>query len=229
MSLVIESATLNEELNLLRIITMPRKKLPVPLILLIPLCLLIVVIVAGVYRFSMSDEEILAKFPSHQAEKADVVVETILGVKVANPWTIQVPETSAFSLLTDIDVDKQVAAGSYDDGMERGNVYLLYQFKQLMFENNKLHFAVVPFAVSNQGSGVFYYLGLFNWDESRQRVILTDAKLAGDRVDIESLDLSGQDATLMFKSHGPEQSMTDTPTKENSLVCILKNGKLTGC
>ncbi len=208
---------------------MPRKKLPVPLILLIPLCLLVVVIVAGMYRFSMSDEEILAKFPSHQVEKADVVVETILGIKASNPWTIQVPETSAFSLLTDIDVDKQVAAGGYDDGVDRGNVYLLYRFKQITLENDKLHFAIVPFAVSNQGSGVFYYLGLFNWDEARQRVILTDAKLAGDRINIESLNVTEQKITLTFKSHGPEQSMAEVPAKENALVCTLQKGKLTGC
>lgn len=208
---------------------MPRKKLPVPLILLIPLCLLVVVIVAGIYRFSMSDEEILAKFPSHQAEKADVVVETILGIKVSNPWTIQVPETSAFSLLTDIDIDKQVAAGGYDDGVDRGNVYLLYRFKQIMLENDKLRFAIVPFAVSNQGSGVFYYLGLFNWDEARQRVILTDAKLTGDRINIESLNVTGQKITLTFKSHGPEQSMAEAPAKENALVCTLQKGKLAGC
>ncbi|MFC5080691.1 hypothetical protein VTH8203_01955 [Vibrio thalassae] len=208
---------------------MSRKKLPVPLILLIPLCLLVVVIVAGIYRFSMSDEEILAKFPSHQAEKADVVVETILGIKASNPWTVQVPETSAFSLLTDIDINKQVAAGGYDDGVDRGNVYLLYRFKQIMLENDKLRFAIVPFAVSNQGSGVFYYLGLFNWDEARQRVILTDAKLAGDRINIESLNVTGQKITLTFKSHGPEQSMAEAPAKENALVCTLKKGKLAGC
>lgn len=58
---------------------MPRKKLPIPLILLIPLCLLAVVIVAGIYRFSLSDEEILAKFPSQQNVQADPVVEAILG------------------------------------------------------------------------------------------------------------------------------------------------------
>ncbi len=40
--------------------------LPIPLILLIPIVLLAIVIIAGVYRFSLSDDEIMAKFP--QAE-----------------------------------------------------------------------------------------------------------------------------------------------------------------
>ncbi|MBY6195612.1 hypothetical protein [Vibrio hangzhouensis] len=208
---------------------MPRKKLPVPLILFIPLCLLVIVVVAGVYRFSLTDEEIMAKFPSQQAVVHDNVVETILGLKVANPWTIQVPETSAFSLLTDIDAEKQVAAGSYDDGMVRGSVYLLYGYKQLVYENNDLKAALVPFAVSNQGSGVFYYLGVFKWDEARQRVILVDAKLAGDRIDIQSLTLNGSQVEFQYKSHGPAQSMSESPNLAGTLSCILKNSQLTGC
>lgn len=41
---------------------MTRKRiLPIPLILLIPIVLLAVVIIAGIYRFSLSDDEIMAK------------------------------------------------------------------------------------------------------------------------------------------------------------------------
>ncbi|GMQ48152.1 hypothetical protein [Vibrio sp. 10N] len=208
---------------------MPRKKLPVPLILLIPLCLLAVVIVAGIYRFSLTDEEILAKFPSQQNVQADPVVEAILGLKVANPWTIQVPETSAFTLLTDIDQDKQVAAGSYDDGMERGSVYLLYAYQQAIYSDKTLSAVVIPFAVSNQGSGVFYYLGLFKWDSTRQRVILADAKLAGDRIDIIDLQRSEDRMTLSFNKHGKAQSMAEEPAEQDSLSCEAKNFKWTGC
>ena len=43
---------------------MARKRiLPIPLILLIPIVLLAVVIIAGIYRFSLSDEEIMAESP----------------------------------------------------------------------------------------------------------------------------------------------------------------------
>jgi len=208
---------------------MPRKKLPIPLILLIPLCLLAVVIVAGIYRFSLSDEEILAKFPSQQNVQADPVVEAILGLKVPNPWTIQVPETSAFTLLTDIDADKQVAAGSYDDGMERGNVYLLYRYQQSIYDDKALSAVVIPFAVSNQGSGVFYYLGLFKWDSARQRVILSDAKFAGDRIEISALTRADDRMTLSFKKHGKAQSMSEAPEENDALVCVAKAFKWVDC
>ncbi len=53
---------------------MARKRfLPIPLILFIPVVLLIVVIVAGVYRFSLSDDEIMAKFPSSQVKASSDV------------------------------------------------------------------------------------------------------------------------------------------------------------
>ncbi len=48
---------------------MARKRiLPIPLILFIPVVLLITVIVAGIYRFSLSDEEIMAKFPRSEVQ-----------------------------------------------------------------------------------------------------------------------------------------------------------------
>ncbi|MCL9774165.1 hypothetical protein [Vibrio methylphosphonaticus] len=204
---------------------MKRKKLPIPLILLVPIVLLLIVVVAGVYRFSLTDEEILAKFPSHHVE-SDEVVNEILGLSTPNPWTLQVPDTSAFSLLTDIDPMKQVASGRYDNGMERGHVYLLYQFKQEQTEKGVLSQVVVPFAVSNQGSGVFYYLGLFDWDKARQRIILVDSAWLGDRVQVSQVDWE-QSVIVRFKQHNAAQSMNEDPQDEVSLTCdISKTNQL---
>lgn len=70
--------------------------LPIPLILLIPIVLLAIVIIAGVYRFSLSDDEIMAKFPQAEVQSNPIVAE-VLGVQAKNPWTIQVPEQNAVS------------------------------------------------------------------------------------------------------------------------------------
>ncbi|MCW8349099.1 hypothetical protein MD535_24220 [Vibrio sp. ZSDZ65] len=196
---------------------MKRKKLPIPLILLVPIVLLLIVVIAGVYRFSLTDEEILAKFPSQQMQ-SDEVVNQILGLSTPNPWTLQVPETSAFSLLTDIDQVKQVASGRYDNGMERGHVYLLYQFKQEQMEQGVLSKVIVPFAVSNQGSGVFYYLGLFDWDTARQRIILVDSVLLGDRVQVSKVEWK-HPIEVRFKQHAAGQAMSESPQKEVTLTC----------
>ncbi|MFA0087555.1 hypothetical protein [Vibrio sp. 10N.261.51.F12] len=204
---------------------MSRKKLPIPLILLTPIVLLLIVVIAGVYRFSMTDEEILAKFPSQQIQ-ADEVVKQILGISTPNPWTIQVPETSAFSLLTDIDDTQHVATGRYDNGMERGHVHLLYQFKQQRLDQGVLTHVVAPFSVSNQGSGVFYYLGLFHWDASRQRIILVDSVLLGDRIAVSHLDWENQ-INVRFKQHKDSQAMSEAPSDSVVLTCdVVKNMQL---
>lgn len=83
--------------------------------------MLVVVIVAGIYRFSLSDEEILAKFPSAQVSY-DPVVETVFDLKTTNPWTIKVPETNAFAFIKELDTTRSIAFGRYDSGAERGVV-----------------------------------------------------------------------------------------------------------
>ncbi len=82
---------------------MTRKRiLPIPLILLIPIVLLAVVIIAGIYRFSLSDDEIMAKFPQAQAQSNSIVAE-VLGIQSRNPWTVQVPEQGAVTFLDEWD------------------------------------------------------------------------------------------------------------------------------
>ncbi len=94
---------------------MKKRILPIPLILLIPIVMLAVVMTAGIYRFTLSDEEILAKFPSQQIA-ADAIVERLTGIKTANPLTVLVPESKAFALMTDFDVENAIVVGQYDSG-----------------------------------------------------------------------------------------------------------------
>lgn len=76
--------------------------LPIPLILFIPVVLLIIVIVAGVYRFSLSDDEILTKFPQSEVQ-TNTIISDVLNIKSSNPWTIQVPEQNAVSFIDEWD------------------------------------------------------------------------------------------------------------------------------
>ncbi|MEF1340510.1 hypothetical protein REH81_27735, partial [Vibrio rotiferianus] len=78
---------------------MTRKRiLPIPLILLIPVLLLAIVVIAGIYRFSLSDEDIMAKFPQTQSQANSIVAE-VPGIQSRNPWTVQVPEQGAVTFL----------------------------------------------------------------------------------------------------------------------------------
>ncbi|MCG9689135.1 hypothetical protein L1D13_19695, partial [Vibrio tubiashii] len=105
---------------------MKKRILPVPLILLIPIVLLIIVAVAGIYRFSLTDEEILAKFPN-QVSKSDRVMQSLFSIKTVNPWTIKIPESSAFTFIDDME-QPQIVKGTYEDGAERGEVSIETRF-----------------------------------------------------------------------------------------------------
>ncbi|MFM2643140.1 hypothetical protein AAFX33_18515 [Vibrio chagasii] len=202
---------------------MKKKILPIPLILLIPIVMLVVVVVAGVYRFSLTDEEILAKFPSSQVSY-DTVVETVFDLKTTNPWTIKVPETNAYAFINEVNDAKSLASGRYDSGVERGVVTVDTQ-KLLGVELGDTNIFVAPMWVSNQGSGVFYYLGLFKHDQQRSRVVLVDQLFLGDRVEIQTLEVAQPDVTqakgkrngegfIGFTQHSAEQSFVEAPSEK---------------
>ncbi|WP_299692282.1 hypothetical protein [uncultured Vibrio sp.] len=202
---------------------MKKRILPIPLILLIPIAMLAVVIVAGIYRFSLSDEEILAKFPSSQVSY-DPVVEAIFDLKTINPWTIKVPETNAYAFINEVDELKSLAFGRYDSGLERGMVTVDTQ-RLSAVTLGEARFFVAPMAVSSQGSGVFHYLGLFKYDQQISRVVLIDQLLLGDRVQIQILEFAQhpdsqsrnqlvREGFVGFTQHSTTQSFAEAPSEK---------------
>ncbi len=185
---------------------MKRRILPVPLILLVPIVLLVLVSVSGIYRFSLSDEEITAKFPSSKVS-TDPILKALFGIATPNPWTIDVPESSAFAFIDALDQESGVASGLYDDGVMRGRVTVDTQKRASLMPAA----FVAPMTVSNQGSGVFYYLASFRYDMGRKRMILSDAILIGDGIQVTSLISEGKYVTVGVLKHGENQAFSDTP------------------
>jgi len=190
---------------------MKKRRLPIPLILLIPIVMLVIVSIAGVYRFSLSDEEIMAKFPSQQ-KRMDPVVKLVFGIDSPNPWTIEVPETKAFSFIDQYDAETKLASGRYDSGAERGRVIVDTQWLKQLSDND---YASVM-AVSNQGSGVFYYLARFYFDPAVKRMVVKQAEFLGDRVAISGVELSESTLKVTLLIHGENQAMSDKPNKEET-------------
>ncbi len=154
---------------------MKKRWLPIPLVLLTPIVLLVLVIAAGVYRFSLSDEEILAKFPVQSAQ-ADAIVEQLFGLKVTTPLTIPVPEAASFALIDRWDGQHRWVMGNYDSGSERGQVLLdTHSLLALKGQEKRYGYAGI-IRVSNQGSGVMNYLALFQYDELRLRMVMVDSQ-----------------------------------------------------
>ncbi|MGR5237520.1 hypothetical protein [Vibrio alfacsensis] len=190
---------------------MARKKiLPIPLILLIPIVLLAVVIIAAVYRFSLSDEEIMAKFPQVQRQSNPIVAE-VLGIQSHNPWTIQVPEQGAVTFLDEWDKNNGFLKGRYDAGATKGEVLVPTAFIAQR-DIDDTPWVVAPLIVTTQGSGTFYYIGLFKFDPVPSRVVLLDSLFIGDRIQMS--DLAWRNDTqvvLAYLQHSENQAMAESP------------------
>lgn len=205
--------TLFEELCC-EVIIMKKRRLPIPLILLIPIVLLVVVAAAGLYRFSLSDEEIRAKFPQPTPTQ-DALMQQVFGIATPNPWTIKVPETTAYSLLTRRHDAR--AIGQYQDGEVRGDIWV--DTHQLI-ELGEGRYAA-PLIVSNQGSGLFYYLALFEYDSARQRMISRDALLLGDRIVVEAVDRNQDVIAVTLRTREEDQPMSEEPKVTRTIMMTV--------
>ncbi|GLT19175.1 hypothetical protein GCM10007938_29570 [Vibrio zhanjiangensis] len=183
-----------------------KRILPVPLILLTPIVLLILVVIAGVYRFSLPADSITAKF-SRQVTNQDAVMLRVFGIKTPNPWTVKVPETQVYSFIQRLDNGSGLAQGYYQDQAVRGTVTL--DTRQLIQLNETLYAVIMR--ISNQGTGIFYYLTLFDYDKLRHRMISRDAYLLGDRIEVERLEQQGQNIQVRVKQRKLDQPMVQKP------------------
>ncbi|EKO3548941.1 hypothetical protein QNE85_002725 [Vibrio fluvialis] len=199
---------------------MKKRWLPIPLILLTPIVLLVLVIAAGVYRFSLSDEEILAKFPVQSAQ-ADAIVEQLFGLKVTTPLTIPVPEAASFALIDRWDDQHRWVMGNYDSGSERGQVLLdTYSLLALKGQEKRYGYAGI-IRVSNQGSGVMNYLALFQYDELRLRMVMVDSQWLGDRVEIQSVTQNNAQLNVSLLTRGENEAFANPPTKFVSIMFLI--------
>ncbi|MEZ8824200.1 hypothetical protein [Vibrio sp. 10N.261.55.A7] len=221
---------------------MKKRILPIPLILLIPIVLLFFVVIAGIYRFSLSDEDILQKFPNHAP--LNPIVGQLFDIRSSNPLTIDVPEIDAFAFISFIDEKRSLAVGQYDSGLERGGVSIDME-SIIPIEVSGETVYLSSLAVSNQGTGVFYYIALYRYDAMRDRMILSHSQFLGDRIQLESITIRDSTPTLSLEDNQegnpeaadeeistiiidvdyltrePEQPMAKRPTVKKSQIFIL--------
>lgn len=191
--------------------------LPIPLIFLIPVVLLVVVVVAGVYRFSLSDDEIMAKFPYREVQ-SNSIISKVLNIQSSNPWTIQVPDQNAVSFLEEWDKELGYLIGHFDAGATKGKVLLPTKFIEQR-QINQEPWIVAPMIVTTQGTGSFYYIGLFKFDAVPSRVILLDSVFIGDRIKFNQLQWRDDtNIEISYLTHDVNQAMAETPKQLNSVL-----------
>lgn len=135
----------------------------------------------------------------------------------------KIPETDNVRIiLASVNPSDTVSVFSYYDDMERGKVFL-DQRKVLPIQSA---YFIIPFHISNQGSGVFNYLGLFKTDEKNGRPMHLGSYFLGDR--IQNLAIASMENQLVvnYNSHGEEQAFSDFPKVKNSVALEIKNDQL---
>lgn len=188
--------------------------------------------IAGVIRFNFTNDDIYVTGKNGEVVKYDAaeqeerayqseVMLTLFSIKTANDLMVNVPETGATCNLTDLaDLEAlKVAKGSYTAGEERGIVMLDYMkitTVNIADPRSQIYF-VAPFAVSNQGSGVFYYMGLFAQDVENMSIRHVDSFFMGDRVVVENISSLGNEVRVDINVHSEAQAMAEAPAKRKEL------------
>ncbi|WP_258405189.1 hypothetical protein [Shewanella mesophila] len=192
-------------------------------ILLFIVISMVLVIVAGIYRFNFTQDDIYYVENDIQdaiQSDSDNVMLTLFSFQTDKLWEIQLPESEAKAPLTKVTTigERHLATGQYRDGEERGLVSVdFYKITSLNFPSSDEEMVFsVPFSVSNQGSGVFWYVGLFVLNTHTAEIGQIDTALLGDRIQINGLQIDEPfDVTSSFVvsylQHGQQQSMAEPP------------------
>ncbi|EZH73817.1 hypothetical protein ATO12_17955 [Aquimarina atlantica] len=161
------------------------------------------------------------------SSQSDVLLK-LFSLKTSNDWVITIPETNAKCKISEVDTDSlHVVKGVYVDGEERGEVVIDYlKITTLNQSSKNEQYFMIPFKVSNQGSGIFNYIGMFVLNYEDKTIKQIDSYFLGDRIIIDSLEYNGN-ATLQiqFKAHSEQQSFSETPVEHEELeVNVSKKG-----
>lgn len=165
-----------------------------------------------------------SKAPGYHSE----VIRTLFAMETSSDFIINLPDSDSNS---DTSTDKSTgviltsiiglgtpngkAQGNYQIDEERGEVLLDYMFINVlgpMTADNKMYF-VAPFSVSNQGSGVFTYVGLFEQDIDNLTIKHLDSYFIGDRIKLNEMRLWDSKIELSFNQHGEQQANAEVPTE----------------
>ncbi len=194
--------------------------------------LVAMIVIAGIIRFNFTNDDIyvsnkdgkMVKYDAAEQDEMAYYSEVMLklfSMKTAKDLMVNVPETGSTCKLTDL-ADTgglKVAKGSYTAGEERGVVMLDYMkiTTVILVDSMSQIYFVAPFAVSNQGSGIFYYIGVFVQDVENMSIIHVDSFFMGDRVVVENISSLGNEVYVEIKAHSEDQAMAETPADRNEL------------
>ncbi|RXQ91507.1 hypothetical protein EO244_12210 [Ancylomarina salipaludis] len=170
------------------------------------------------------------KTPKNTESYQSTVMLNLFSIETSNDFTIKIPETDTYCKLTQIISNDTIhlVKGDYTKGEVRGEVYIDYtKIVALNQSSGNETFLIIPFSVSNQGSGIFTYMGLFNLNNKSGLIKHLDSKFLGDRIKLESTEYDGNHLVqVKMKVHSKEQCLSQTPTEIKEMDFYIDRDKL---
>ena len=193
--------------------------------------IILTMIIAGMYKFNY-----LANQPGYDVDgnkientyKSEVLLKWF-NLNTSNDFYVKIPDTNIKCNITEfIDTDSlSYAKGNYIDDEEKGEVLIDNSKIVALNKSTKdLVFLVIPFSISNQGSGIFKYLGLFKLDYKAKTINQIDSYFLGDRIKINSINYDGVDKLQVeINIHSKNQAMSESPSELNifNLIIVEEN------
>lgn len=150
--------------------------------------------------------------------QADPVMLQLFSIKTLAGFTLRVPQSEAVARLsTFVETPRPWVSGDYSDGPVRGQVLLGY--RDLQMTNARLagsQLMVAPFVVTNQGSGSFWYLGLFGLKAESGTATHLSSVFLGDRIELRGISVAASQflpltVTTELLIRDANQAMAETP------------------
>ena len=193
--------------------------------------IIIVVIIAGMYKFNY-----LANQPGYDVDgnKIEVVHKSEVLLKwfnfdTSNDFYVKVPEPKINCKITQlIDSDSlRYAKGYFSVGDEKGEVLIdNREIVALNKSTSNINYLVIPFSVSNQDGGLFKYLGMFELNNKTKTINHIDSYFLGDLVKINNINNDGSDninVEIEIQSENQDMSAPSTELKIIELIISKEN------
>lgn len=187
-------------------------------------------------RVDINETDLVVPSEIKPVANASEVMLKLFTLNTANPFEVHLPEGHKPVALTHFIKVKQTefAIGDYQDGDVKGRVLLDYmRITPLNFDpalepdtqsnapiqldlNAQTMPFVAPFIVTTQGSGVFWYLGLFNLDYEHSSLKHLGSVLIGDRIEVDNVEPvypfeSPYKIAVTYRDRAPNEPMSENP------------------
>ncbi|MEG2069844.1 MAG: hypothetical protein RR034_00515 [Bacteroidales bacterium] len=150
------------------------------------------------------------------------LMKVVFDLDTPHPFTVNVPDTKVQCILSKAEQieNGHILHGEYTNGDEKGEITLVLKRGELsvLGDQNDADYFVAPFEVSNQGSGIFTYIGLFSLNLETKTVKQIASYFLGDRITLENVSTENNIAEIDMKVHGPKQAMAEDPTEKKTII-----------